>query len=161
MNRMAPYAAAAMLTVAAPALAQSSLPDRELTPGAINPAVTQENIGQTICVRGWTRTVRPPEEYTHQLKRWAIEQYGYADHRLNQYQFDHLIPLEVGGAPADPTNLWPEPTVAADGWRADDKDLLERVLNHLVCSGRLSLVTAQSAIATNWEAAYTTYVTGE
>jgi hypothetical protein len=151
---------AALLTLCTPALAQS-LPNPALTPGAINPAVTQENINQTICMRGWTRTVRPPEEYTHQLKRCSIEQYGDADHRLNQYEFDHLIPLEIGGAPADPRNLWPEPMIADDGWRADDKDLLERTLNHLVCSGRLSLVDAQAAIAGNWEDAFNRFVVGE
>ncbi|MBV8598859.1 MAG: hypothetical protein JO017_08565, partial [Actinobacteria bacterium] len=31
-----------------------------LTPGATNPDVTQATIGSTICVRGWTATVRPP-----------------------------------------------------------------------------------------------------
>jgi len=45
--------------------AQPSLPDRSRTPGAFNPSVTQENIGRTICVRGWTRTVRPPSQYTY------------------------------------------------------------------------------------------------
>ncbi len=74
-----------MVIVIYPALAQSSLPDPQLTPGAINSNVTQENIGQTIYVKGWTHKVRPLEEYTHQLKRWATEQYGYADHRLNRY----------------------------------------------------------------------------
>jgi len=35
-------------------------PDPETTPGVINPEVTQANIQQTICVKGWTRTLRPP-----------------------------------------------------------------------------------------------------
>jgi hypothetical protein len=51
------------------ALAQSSLPDASRTPGAINPAVTQKTIAQTICVRGWTHIVRPPVGYTEELKR--------------------------------------------------------------------------------------------
>jgi hypothetical protein len=37
------------------------MPDGDLTPGAFDPAVTQENIATTICVRSWTRTVRLPE----------------------------------------------------------------------------------------------------
>ena len=32
------------------AWAQMDLPDPRLTPGALNPGVTQENIGDTICV---------------------------------------------------------------------------------------------------------------
>jgi len=42
--------------------AQTSLPDPPRTLGAINPAVTQENIGHTICTRDWTRTVQPPSQ---------------------------------------------------------------------------------------------------
>ena len=34
-------------------------PHADLTPGAIDPRVTQDNIHETICVRGYTRTVRP------------------------------------------------------------------------------------------------------
>ena len=52
--------------------AQPSLPDPSRTPGALNPAVTQGNIGRTICVRGWTRSVRPPERFTYRLKRAQI-----------------------------------------------------------------------------------------
>ena len=79
-----------------------------------------------------------------------------ADRRL-----DHLIPLELGGAPRDPANLWPEPctAVAADGTPAGArvKDRFENWLHDEVCSGVLSLVAAQQQIAgewvTNWEAA--------
>ena len=46
--------------VPAPSYAQDALPDPIRTPGAINPAVTQETIGTTICMRGWTRTIRLP-----------------------------------------------------------------------------------------------------
>jgi hypothetical protein len=54
---------AVVLTILATpaALAQSALPDRTRTPGALNPKVTQATIGTTICVRGWTQTVRPPQ----------------------------------------------------------------------------------------------------
>ena len=143
---------------ASPALAQSSLPDPRLTPGALNPDVTQATIQTTICVRGWTRTVRPPEEYTRRLKRVSIAQYGYADHRLSSYEEDHLISLSLGGHPTAPENLWAEPLVAADGWRAADKDALEAVLPRLVCQGRVSLAAAQAAIASDWETAFTQFV---
>ena len=51
------------------------------TPGAINPDVTQGTIGMTICVRGWTRSLRPPREYTSALNRQQLCQWGYADRR--------------------------------------------------------------------------------
>ena len=57
--------AAVLAILATPAaLAQSALPDPTRTPGALNPEVTQATIGATICVRGWTQTVRPPQQYT-------------------------------------------------------------------------------------------------
>ena len=80
------------------AWAQMDLPDPRLTPGALNPGVTQENIGDTVCVAGWTRTVRPPENYTEDLKRRQIREYGYADRRLGHYEEDHLVPLDLAVA---------------------------------------------------------------
>src|SRR6266566_1125342 len=140
--------------LASGARAQSSLPDASITPGAINPTVTQKTIGETICARGWTRMVRPPVQYpvqyTEELKRQQIRTFGYDDRRLSHYEEDHLIPLGLGGAPADPRNLWPEPRASPDGWGADRKDEVEFALNELVCSGRVPLREAQRAIATDW-----------
>jgi len=131
-----------------------ALPNPRLTPGAINPAVTQANIHSTICVHGYTRSVRPPEQYTERLKRFQIREYGYKDRKLWHYEEDHLVPLEVGGNPTSPKNLWPEPYKVAGGWGAHIKDHLENRLNHMVCRGEISLAKAQRMIATNWIAAY-------
>ena len=132
--------------------AHVSLPPAS-TPGAINPAVTQDNIAQTICVRGWTRTVRPPESYTERIKRRLVPR-GH----LQDYELDHIVPLDLGGAPRDPRNLWAEPRWPADGWTAERKDELEAVLVRKVCAGELPLNQARSAIATNWIEAYRKYV---
>ncbi len=137
-----------------PSSARSALPDPRLTPGALNPSVRQSDIYRTICVRGWTRRVRPPERYTERLKRRQIREYGYRDRWLRDYEEDHLIPLELGGSPASPANLWPEPHHAPGGWGSYAKDRLENRLNHLVCRGRLSLASARRIIAANWVAAY-------
>ncbi|MFI5254990.1 MAG: hypothetical protein ACHQ15_06000, partial [Candidatus Limnocylindrales bacterium] len=129
-------------------------PDASLTPGASNPVVTQATIGSTICRSGWTATVRPSSSYTTNLKIQQIAAYGYADTNLHDYEEDHLIPLEVGGAPSDPRNLWPEPYTAslADGRAvgAHVKDLLENKLKSLICAGSLPLAEAQHEIATDW-----------
>jgi len=134
--------------------ASDALPDPELTPGALNPAVTQGDIYSTICMRGWTRSVRPPERYTERLKREQIREYGYSDHWLSDYEEDHLVPLELGGSPTSPRNLWPEPHHVAGGWGSYRKDRLENRLNHLVCARRITLAAARRAIARNWIAAY-------
>jgi hypothetical protein len=144
---------AASFLCAGSALAQSSSPP---IPGAVNPAVTPDNIMQTICVRGWTKTIRPPEDYTEALKHQQFDASGLRAQGLGLRDFeeDHLIPLELGGNPTDPSNIWLQPRTPADGWGADRKDDLEGALNALVCSGRLPLADAQQAIATGWQAAY-------
>ena len=106
-------------------------------PGVLNPDVTQANIGSTICVRGWTRTVRPPVDYTNELKARQMRVYGETG-PPSAYQEDHLVSLELGGDPTDPRNLWPEPYP-----RAADVDKVENDLNAEVCSGRLTLAEAQ------------------
>jgi hypothetical protein len=135
------------------------LPDRAVTPGATNSAVSQGDISSTICVSGWTSTVRPPSSYTSDLKLDQLRA-GYTyngDLNPSDYEEDHLIPLELGGAPSDVRNLWPEPSNAATG-SSGAKDQLENKLHGLVCSGQLALVTAQQAIATDWWIAYQSYV---
>jgi hypothetical protein len=107
------------------------------TPGALNPNVTQATIGSTICVRGWTKTIRPPTSYTNDLKQKQMREYGVGG-SMSDYQEDHLISLELGGHPTDPRNLWPEPRP-----RAEEVDVIENELNDKVCSGELSLEEAQ------------------
>ena len=68
-------------------------------PGAINPAVTQAKLGSTVCVPGWTATVRPPASYTSALKRRQMAVLGEADSAA--YEEDHRTPLSSGGAPRD------------------------------------------------------------
>jgi len=137
---------------------EDALPRHQITPGAINPDVTQENIRSTIGVRGYTKTIRPPAKYTSSLKRKQMAEYGFQDRRLRDYEEDHLIPLEIGGNPTAPENLWPEPRHVVGGWGADAKDKIENELHRLVCRGKVPLAEAQREIAEDWIAAYKKYV---
>jgi hypothetical protein len=135
-----------------------ALPIAARTPGAIDPHVTQANISSTICVTGYTTTVRPSSSYTRALKISQLAS-GYAlgaDRLTSHYEEDHLISLELGGSPSAPSNLWPEPYAIANGART--KDTLENALHRLVCARVVPLAVAQRAIATNWIAAYSRYV---
>jgi hypothetical protein len=107
------------------------------TPGVLNPDVTQQTIGATICLPGWTKSVRPSTDYTNALKVRQMRAYGLTG-SPSAFQEDHLISLELGGHPTDPRNLWPEPYP-----RAARVDLLENELNAKVCSGAMSLADAQ------------------
>lgn len=130
--------------------ARGPLPDPVCTPGAADPRVTQANIGSTICVSGYTTTVRPPVSYTDPLKVQQMQEYGFTG-TIADFEEDHLIALEIGGDPRDPHNLWPEPRTTSPG--ASQKDTLENRLHADVCAGRISLAEAQREIATDWVAA--------
>ena len=146
------------------------LPDPSWTPGAIDPDVSPGTIERTICVAGWTATVRPPESYTEEVKRleagrggtvsydgvtYQVHGFDLPDPEIGHYELDHLVPLELGGAPADPRNLWMEPYEApkgpaTPGTGSQTKDEVEDSARAAVCRGRLSLADAQREIATDW-----------
>jgi hypothetical protein len=69
------------------------------TPGDRYSKVTQATISSTVCKSGWTKTIRPPESYTNALKRAQLAQWHYADQNPSHFEEDHLISLELGGAP--------------------------------------------------------------
>jgi hypothetical protein len=139
-------------------LSVSGLPDANCTPGAIDTTVTQDNIQSTICVSGYTSTVRPSTSYTNKLKAQQIIDYGYTDTNMSNYEEDHLISLELGGSPTDPNNLWPEPYDIPNGARV--KDRLENLLHKMVCNGTIPLAEAQQEIVTNWYLYYNNYGLG-
>ena len=171
-------------------------PDPVRTPGAANPQVTQRNIANTICNRRWsTKLIRPPAQYTSRLKRKQLREYGDTVHQTRAqlinpntgkvdttrcvahsdnmacYEEDHLIPLEDGGNPADPRNLWPEPYNTKVGWAimgAHQKDVVEGFIHDEICydisSARknscipattsITLRRGQEILAGDWYACY-------
>jgi hypothetical protein len=124
-----------------------TLPDPDCTPGAVSPKVTEDTLATTICKTGYTKSIRPPASITEAEKRGNAAAYGYSG-PLSGTEYDHLVPLELGGDPNDPRNLWVEPGVSPNA-----KDGIESKLHQLVCEGRVRLVAAQEAIANNWTTA--------
>lgn len=106
--------------------------------GALNPVVTQEVIQKTICIPGWTATIRPSSGYTTALK---VRQLKGTRPLANpaDYVEDHIIPLGIGGEPRDPKNLVPE--LIAESRR---KDVVESRVHRAVCRGTLSLAEGRA-----------------
>jgi hypothetical protein len=102
------------------------------SPGAYYPAVSQQTIDQTVCVPGWTATIRP-----HLPTRPG-------------YEYDHVVPLSLGGAPTDGANLQ---YVPLDQARKDDR--VESLLHRLVCRKppQMTLADAQALIVA-WKRSY-------
>jgi len=134
-----------------------TLPDPVCDPGSLNPAVTQATIHTTICVVGYTATIRPPQSTTGPQKRASMARYGVTNPAL--YEYDHLISLEVGGSADDPAaNLWPEPhtAVGPDGQPSGSfvKDGYVNYHHRQICAGVVTLAAAQRAIAGDWYAGF-------
>jgi hypothetical protein len=122
---------------------------RPSRPGAIDPRVTQTNIQQTICLKGYTATVRPPTSYTGPIKLALIAKLpASASHNPADYELDHQVPLEVGGAPTDTRNLVLQPWVGPTGAHA--KDFVENKVHAQVCSGALTLAEGQRCFLVDW-----------
>ena len=138
-------------------------PSITLTPGLADPRVDQDNIARSICIPGYTRSVRPPSSYTSELKRTQLDdpRRGYSDRDPRDFEEDHFIPLEVGGDPQSEANLWPEHWSEPMGART--KDRLENELHRRVCLPNtdpewLSLKAAQAEIVRDWIVAYSRYL---
>lgn len=118
----------------------------------LNPDVSQTSIGVTICTSGWTGTVRPPTSFTTPLKNKLCAAQNCGD--VTGYELDHRTPIELGGAPADPKNLWLQPYP-----EAHLKDTVENYLKRKVCANQMTLKDAQAKIL-NWKSVYTTMTSG-
>jgi hypothetical protein len=123
--------------------------------GALNPNVTQNTIGQTVCVSGYAKSVRPDTSYTNGVKRILMEHARINPAVASYYELDHIIPLALGGHPTDRRNLALQIREGENG--ANRKDRIETKLHCLVCSGQVTLAKAQHEIASDWQAAYHRY----
>lgn len=119
-------------------------PDRACTPGAIFPDVTAEQ----ICRSGYSASVR---NVPAELSRQVYASYGVIQRASGEYEVDHLVNLAIGGS-NDIANLWPQATAAVPG--SKEKDRVENYVHDQVCTGRMQLLDAQRAMATDWVAVY-------
>ena len=124
--------------------AHAALPNPVLTPGDVLPDVTPID----ACTPGWAAEHR---HVTESEQAAVLAEYGknegWQGGRYINYEIDHLIPLELGGS-NDIKNLWPQPSDPRPGW--PEKDALENELQHLVCTGKMTLADAQNCIRRNW-----------
>jgi hypothetical protein len=157
--RLAPLFAAAVALSSAPVRA-ADVPDDAVTPGALDPAVTQQNIHATICRRGWAGGESTPASYEERVKRhllfFPLSPYYDRSSPAWRYRLDRRLPIRLGGSPDDPGNLWPQ---RRDGvWNADRKDELEAVILNLVCRHLLTLREGQEVFWGDWREGWRRYI---
>ncbi len=127
-------------------------PDPACTPGAVFATTSVD----TICVSGYTKTVR---SVSTKLKRQVYAQYNLPyPPKTGTYEADHFIPLGLGGN-NDIANLFPEAGDPRPGFK--EKDIVENYLRQQVCNGEMPLPRAQEAIASDWLEVYNAIPTSE
>jgi hypothetical protein len=127
-----------------------SIPDPARTPGAINPAINQDNIAATICKGDYQAEKSPPPSWKAAATRRLVESL-YPSENPDDFSLDYLVPISLGGAVADPRNLW------LQTWTGPDRELknhLEMLLTKMVCNGQIALAVAQQRIAGDWRDTY-------
>jgi hypothetical protein len=130
--------------LAAPPARWGSQPPRSVTPGADRRSLA------AICpqVSALLAASRPARAVIARV----FAEYGIAASQRQRYRMDRLVPLDLDGTNSI-RNLWPQP---ARSFRA--KNRLGERLHALVCSGRISLGSAQRAMRKNWRRAYRHYL---
>ena len=123
------------------------LPNRSFTPGSVRPVSFAE-----LCAAKHEEVIR---KVTPTLRHTVFQEYGMGNAPADDYEIDYLITPGLGGSD-EITNLWPEPRYNTE-WNSYVKDQLEEHLHQMVCSGEVSLSTAQQDIANNWIDAYKKY----
>lgn len=119
------------------------------TAEVLNPDVHESTLSETICHKGYTKTVRPATSYTNGVKRKLMREEGIDWAYAHNYELDHIIPLTLGGHPRNIHNLQLQKWDGDDG--AKRKDKLEVRLAREVCHGSISLPAAQACIWNDWQ----------
>jgi hypothetical protein len=116
--------------------------DRAPVPGAIaspGPTVAQ------LCSGGYVKKATPPPSVTDPIKAAQLAAGNYTDRDPAHYVEDQLVPIELGGAPTDQRNLWPQTTAMA---AVKERD--ERHTHTEVCAGHMTLAAAQAQMVASW-----------
>lgn len=122
------------------------MPDPDLTPGKVRPDITVKDLATYI---------KSPRRVTQAMKQKVFETYGISHPRPGEFEIDHLVPRELGGAD-DIQNLWPQSYHGP--MNAHDKDRLENYLHQQVVAGKLDFKEAQESMADNWVAGFHKYL---
>jgi len=130
------------------ASAAHPLISRAQNPRWLDPHVTQQSIGSTICRPGYADTVSPPFGQSMAIKSRLLAKRGIDAGDAPSYALDRRVPIVLGGSPDSESNLDLLPWAGRGGKRR--KVLLTVRLKRCVCAGRMSLAKAQAEIAGNW-----------
>lgn len=126
---------------------RGQLPDPGCTPGSVGSTDVNE-----VCVPRFASQRRPADRYTRQAKTTAMLAYRIPLTDAPRVEYDHLIPLSLGGS-NDTSNLWPQVSDLSLADERNTKDDVEYKLWRAVCVTRtVRLDQAQLQMARDWTA---------
>jgi hypothetical protein len=120
--------------------------------GMLDPRVTQQSVGETICRPGYADTVAPPFSELMEYKDQLLAERGIDTEDGLAFALDRRVPIVLGGAPNAPANLDLLPWAGQQGERRKARAAV--MLKRCVCEGKLSLAQAQNAIVGKWSEVY-------
>lgn len=109
--------------------------------GIVDPNCTIKDICPHVNEQAGPRK-RPSSSYMTKLKISQMKAQGLKGDP-SSFEEDHVVPISLCGATADPNNLTPQP------WpRARAKDVYEARFHKAVCAGTMTLEDAQKKVVT-------------
>lgn len=128
-------------------------PNPQLTPGAVNPALTDD------VLRSPGFTTKDYRDVPESIKKQVYAEYHMDPKKAPcPCEVDHFLSLEIGGS-NDITNLWPQPY--SGKWNAHDKDKLEDLLGANVRKGLMSGADARLEMTSGWVNSYIKHFGGK
>ena len=120
--------------------------DPRCTPGVLN-AAAAANPQKTICQRSYLARLEKAAAGVEHLKIAMMIRYGSAGNP-STYVLAQLVPVEDGGSPTDPKNLWP---ILLDGWGgARTQAVVANAVHARICNGKTTVGQAAQLFEGDW-----------
>jgi hypothetical protein len=119
--------------------------DPDCAPGELDPAVTA-NTAKTICSQAWVATANKLQPPATTLEKLLIE-YQLPGNPAT-YALARVIPVEDGGSPTSPQNLFPLPLNGYGGRQT--QTLVADQLHNEICSHKITAAQAAKALEGDW-----------
>jgi hypothetical protein len=121
--------------------------DPSCAPGKLDPAVAA-NIRQTVCSAAWvtaTSRLQPPTS-SQALDKLVIE-YQLPGNPVT-YTLARVVPVEDGGSPTSPLNVYPLPLNGFGG--QPTRTAVTEQLHDEICSHRITIAQAAKTLEGDW-----------
>jgi hypothetical protein len=120
--------------------------DPSCAPGRLDPAVTANNIAQTVCNAAWVAAASQLQPPPTTLDKLLIEYQLPGDPVT--YALARVIPVQDGGSPTSPLNLYPLPLNGFGGQQT--QTVVANQLRDEICSHKITIAQAAKTLEGDW-----------